>query len=268
MKYYGLLGGKLTHSFSPIIHKSILKELNIKGQYQLFESKKENLEKTLYKLKDLEVHGINVTIPYKVDIIKYLDEISEEAKKLGAVNTICFKDGKTTGYNTDYYGFGMMLHREEVCLKNKRGVVLGTGGASKAVIQYLLDHGIEGIIIVSRDIPKAKEKYREFPVIHYDKIKTLKEYDIIINATPCGMFPHINHSPVEKKQLSNFHTAIDLIYNPQETLFLKYAKEKGLKYVNGLYMLVGQAIKAQEIWNAVKIDEDTCDRVYENILKG
>src|SRR5699024_8515854 len=143
---------------------------------------------------------------------------------------------------------------------------LGTGGASRAVLHYILDHEIAEITFVSRDVSKAKEKHSQFQVIDYKKIHSLKDYDIIINTTPCGMFPHINHSPVEKKDLSNFHTAIDLIYNPQETVYLTYAKEKGLKYTNGLFMLVGQAIKAQEIWNDMKIDQDTCDRVYENIL--
>lgn len=266
MKHYGLLGDKLIHSFSPTIHESILKELQTNGQYQLFECKRDDLENKLQELKELGADGLNVTMPHKVDIMKYLDEISEEAKKINAINTISFKDGKTIGYNTDYYGFGMMLHREAVSLRNKKAVILGSGGASKAVVQYLIDSGIGEIVIASRSTSKAREKYKEFQVINYDEIQGLKDFDMIINTTPCGMFPDINNSPVEKDQLSNFHTAIDLIYNPQETLFLKHAKELGLKHINGLYMLVGQAIKSQEIWNDVKIDQDTCNRIYDNIL--
>ncbi|NLY46874.1 MAG: shikimate dehydrogenase [Tissierella sp.] len=266
MKYYGLLGNQLSHSFSPTIHGNILKEIQIKGQYQLYQCEKEDLKKKLQELQSMGMDGLNVTMPHKVDIMEYLDEISQEAKKLNAINTISFKDGKTIGYNTDYYGFGMMLHREAVSIKNKKGLVLGTGGASKAVVQYLLDSGIGEIIIVSRDILSAKEKYKGFQIINYDEIQGLKGYDMIINTTPCGMFPHTNQSPVKKDQLSNFHTAIDLVYNPQETLFLKYAKEKGLKAINGLYMLVGQAIKSQEIWNAIEIDQETCNKIYEDIL--
>ncbi|QZY53639.1 shikimate dehydrogenase [Crassaminicella profunda] len=267
MKLYGLIGEKLTHSFSPKIHEIIFKELKRKGHYHLFEIKRENLKDALYGLKALEVGGVNVTIPYKVDLMKYLDEISEEAKRIGAVNTICFRDGKTIGYNTDYYGFGMMLDTNDIQIENKRAAVLGTGGASKAVLQYLLDGGIKDITLVSRDVHKGKEKYKEFKMISYKEVKTLKDYDMLINCTPCGMYPHVDVSPVKKEDLLNFHTAIDLIYNPQETLLLKESKEKGLKAVNGLYMLVGQAIKAQELWNDVKIDNHICDKVYEEIAR-
>lgn len=266
MKYYGLLGDKLSHSLSPTIHESILKELQINGQYQLFECKRDNLKNKLQDLKDLGVDGLNVTMPHKVDIMEYLDEISEEAKRINAINTISFKDGVTTGYNTDYYGFGMTLQREDVSLMSKKALILGSGGASKAVVQYLIDNGIGEVVVASRDASKAKEKYKEFQVINYDKIQGLKDFHMIINTTPCGMFPNINNSPVIKDQISNFDTAIDLIYNPQETLFLKDAKELGLKHINGLYMLVGQAIKSQEIWNDIKIDQDTCNRIYDNIL--
>ena len=266
MKEFGLLGKKLGHSFSPIIHKNILKEIRIDGQYQLYECKKEELGKKLQELRGYGVCGLNVTIPYKVEIMKYLDKISQEAKNIGAINTISFIDGKTIGYNTDYHGFGMMLIRENISIKNKKGLVLGSGGASKAVVQYLIDNEIAEIIIASRDSTKTKERYRDLHVIDYDKIQDLKSYDIIINATPCGMFPHVDNSPVEKNDLSNFHTAIDLIYNPHETLFLKHAKESGLRAINGLYMLVGQAIKAQEMWNNLEIDLDTCNRIYNNIL--
>lgn len=268
MKQFGLLGDQLSHSFSPVIHENILKEEKIEGQYKLYECKKADLEEKIDELKALGFSGLNVTMPHKVDIIKYLDEISEEAKVLNSINTISFKNGKTRGYNTDYHGFGMMLDKDLVSIKNKRAVILGSGGASKAVVRYLIDHGIDEISIVSRDVSLAKEKYIDLQVIEYTGIQDLKGYDIIINTTPCGMFPHIDQSPVKKNQLSNFDTAIDLIYNPQETLFLKYAKEKGLKAINGLYMLVGQAIKAQEIWNDVQIDQDTCNRIYENILKN
>ncbi|MCT4607442.1 MAG: shikimate dehydrogenase [Marinisporobacter sp.] len=267
MKLYGLIGEKLTHSFSPKIHELILKELKKEGYYHLFEIKKENLKDALCGLKALEVGGVNVTIPYKVELMKYLDECSQEAKRIGAVNTICFKEGKAIGYNTDYYGFGMMLHINNIELKNKRALILGTGGASKAVIQYLLDEGIKDITIVSRDIHKGKEKYKEVEIISYDKIKNLKGYDMVINCTPCGMYPHVDASPVKKEELLNFHTAIDLIYNPQETLFLRDAKENGLKIVNGLYMLVGQAIKAQELWNDLKVEDAICHKVYEKIAK-
>lgn len=267
MSLYGLIGEKLKHSFSPNIHKMIFEELSIKGYYHLFELKKEDLKTALYGLKVLGSKGVNVTIPYKVDIMEYLDCISDEAKKIEAVNTICFKDHKTIGYNTDYYGFGMMLEKNNVDVKNKKAVVLGTGGASKAVIQYLVDNKIKEVSIVSRDIYKAREKYKGFQLIEYNQIKDLEGYSLIINCTPCGMYPNIKNSPVNRENLGMFETAVDLVYNPQETLFLRYAKEEGLKAINGLYMLVGQAVKAEELWNDIKIDSSICDRIYEKISK-
>lgn len=263
MNLYGLLGEKLGHSFSPIIHAKVFEELDIKGHYHLFEVNKNHLENAVRGFKALGVKGVNVTIPYKVEIMKYLDQISEEAKMIGAINTIRFEGQKAIGYNTDYYGFGMMLEEYDIKLKNKRAVILGTGGATKAVVKYLLDHDIKDVTLVTRNVTRAKEEWNEFTLISYDEIKSLKEREIIINATPCGMYPNIEKSPVTKMDLSNFQTAVDLIYNPKETLFMKYGKEEGLKAINGMHMLVGQAIKAEELWNDIKIDKN----IYRKICK-
>jgi len=221
-KLYGLIGEKLGHSFSSNIHSSIFSEMNIKGYYHLFEVKRENLKDVVVGLNALGIEGANVTIPYKVDIMKYLDKISEEAKQIGAVNTICIKDGKTVGYNTDYYGFGMMLEKYNVDIKNRKVVILGTGGVSKAVTQYLIDNEVDNIIFVSRNPNKIK--VNGFKVIGYDEIKLLEKQDIVINCTPCGMYPDIDTSPITKEGISKFKIVIDMIYNPRETMFLKYAK--------------------------------------------
>ncbi|CAH2213836.1 shikimate dehydrogenase [Tepidibacter aestuarii] len=268
---YGLIGEKLGHSFSSIIHSIIFKELSIDGHYHLFEVNNEHLKDAVFGLNALKARGANVTIPYKVDIIKYLNGMSIESNKIGAVNTICFKDNKTIGYNTDYYGFGIMLNKYNVNVKNKTAVILGTGGASKAVVQYLLDKEINDIVFVSRDISKVDEKFKKFKLISYDEIKHLKQKDIIINCTPCGMHPNVNISPINKEDMSKFKVAVDLIYNPTQTLFLKYAKELGLVSINGLYMLIGQAVKAEELWNNTEIDSAICDKIYykiNSILQG
>ena len=262
---YGLLGEKLKHSISPKIHSLIFKEGNIQGYYHLFEVEKENLGSAVEGLKALCAKGVNVTIPYKVSVMEYLDEISIEAKKIGSVNTICFNGNKTIGYNTDYYGFGIMLEKNNITVANKSAVILGSGGASKAVLQYILDKGIKDVKIVSRDVSKIKctDKMKYFNLISYDEIKYLKGKDIIINCTPCGMYPNLQCSPVEKEVISDFSVAIDLIYNPSETLFLKYARELGIKGVNGLYMLVGQAVAAEELWNNISI---SVDKIYDKIV--
>ncbi|SKA82658.1 shikimate dehydrogenase [Clostridium sp. USBA 49] len=260
-KLYGLLGGKLSHSFSPEIHSIIFEKTNTDAYYHLFEIKKEDIKHAVKALQVLGVAGVNVTIPYKVEIMEFLDEISIEAKKIGAINTIVFKDNKTYGYNTDYYGFGMTLDKFNVNVKDKKIVLLGTGGVSKAIVQYLYDNNAKEITYVTRD--KNKFCGNKNKIIDYNELNNIKNQDIIINCTPCGMFPNIEESPVNKEIFENYTTAIDLIYNPKETKFLKYAYEKKLKTINGLYMLIAQAVKSQELWMNKKIEKKVVDEVYE-----
>lgn len=264
---YGLLGEKLGHSMSPQIHALIFKELKMDAYYHLFEVTKEELKNAVYGLKALGAKGVNVTIPYKVPVMDFLDHISREAKEIGSVNTIVFTDNKTMGYNTDYYGFGRMLDRNDIDVANKKAVVLGSGGSAKAVLQYLMDNGIKSIGLASRDISKLKDidYYKKFTLMSYNELKLLKDYDIIINCTPSGMYPKMDVSPVDKAVLSNFSSAVDLIYNPKQTLFLKYAKETGLKAVNGLYMLVAQAAAAEELWNNTYISREIVDYIYDSL---
>jgi len=265
---YGLIGEKLGHSFSPQIHNLIFQNINSKGLYNLLEIKKEDLENAVWGLKALGCKGVNVTIPYKVQIMKYLDSISEEARKIGAVNTISFSDGILTGYNTDYLGFGEALKRREIDINNKNAVILGCGGASKAIVHYLVDNKINDITYVSRNPENVEKNIKNSKVISYDDMKSLENQDIVINCTPCGMYPNIEHSPVNEEILSKFSVAVDLIYNPQETLFLKQSRELGLKTENGLYMLVAQAVAAQEIWHNIKISKESIDQIYSELREN
>ena len=263
---YGLIGGKLGHSFSPQIHYEILKKLNLRGLYNLFEIEEENLEYKIKELKTVHAKGINVTIPYKSKVMQYLDYISPVAQKIGAVNTIDFKSGMLSGYNTDYYGFGAALKNSNINIRNKNVIILGTGGSSRAVVQYLTDNDINEVILVSRNQKKAAiEKTRDYKVISYDDMDKLMNEDIIINCTPCGMYPDVTSCPVKDSILAKFSTAVDLIYNPEDTLFLQKAIKLGLKTTNGLYMLVTQAAASQEIWQDTKIDKMTVDKIYETI---
>jgi shikimate dehydrogenase len=253
---YGLIGKSLGHSFSPQIHVEIFKKLGIEGEYKLFELKEEELKSAIIEYKKQGIRGLNVTVPYKINIMAYLDSISVEAKKIGAVNTISFANGVLTGYNTDYTGFGMSLVKNHVEVKNKSVIILGTGGVSKAVKQYLIDNRAKSITFVSRKPCDGAKGY--------DETASLKG-DMIINCTPCGMYPKVDASPVPSDILKGFSTAVDLIYNPEETLFLKQAKENGLKTINGLYMLVSQAVTAQEIWNGIRFTEAQVDGIYQSI---
>lgn len=262
---YGLIGEKLGHSFSPQIHGEIFKKLGIEGEYKLFELRENELEAAVEEYKKQSIRGLNVTVPYKIKIMPYLDVISAEAEKIGAVNTISLAEGVLTGYNTDYNGFGMSLKRSRVEVKDKSAVILGTGGVSKAVVQYLADNKAKDITYVSRNPADGADKSR-YPVrtIGYNELAD-KKGDIIINCTPCGMYPKVDASPVSRDVLKGFGTAVDLIYNPEETVFLRQAKDSGLKTVNGLYMLVGQAVAAQEIWNGTRLSEIQVDDIYDNI---
>jgi shikimate dehydrogenase len=196
--------------------------------------------------------------------------IRDRAEAIGSVNCISFSKHGTVGYNTDYFGFGRMLEMHNIEIEGRNATVLGNGGAAKAVISYLLDHGIDNIIIVTRSIPSLdllikNKNYRRIKRIDYSQLSMVTSGDLIINCTPCGMYPNINESPVNSDTLHSFSTAIDIIYNPLETKFLKEAGEAGLVTVNGLYMLVSQAVASQEIWNSVQFRQSSIDEIYQKI---
>jgi shikimate dehydrogenase len=259
IKKFGLLGEKLSHSFSPEIHRLIFKELGVEAQYDLIELSKDEISGIMDKIRKGEITGVNVTIPYKQEVMKYLDELSEEAESIGAVNTITMKNGKLTGFNTDYWGFRFTLEKMKLSLEEKKSVVLGGGGSARAVIKSLLDLK-SSVSLVSRSPEKAEIEFSDFKgleTISYDDLKNIKGV-LIVNTTPVGMYPNSEKSPVDHATVENFENSVDLIYNPEETLFLSYANNGE----NGLYMLVGQAVKAQEIWFDKKLK--SFDSIYRD----
>lgn len=239
MKRYGLLGEHLSHSHSKIIHNFIFKALNIDDCYSLLECKEEELKNYIDLLKQGYYSGFNVTIPYKKTILKYLDCIDEKAKAIGSVNTIYIKENKVYGTNTDYDGFLETIKKYQIDVENKDCYILGTGGASLAVNKVLTDLGGR-CHFVSRT-PNNKE-------IGYEDLQT-KKMDLLVNTTPVGMYPNVGVSPVSKQTAQNACSVIDIIFNPLETQLLKDANSN----INGLYMLVMQAIKAEEIWQQTEI---------------
>ena len=257
---FALIGEKLGHSYSPIIHKKTFEKLNIEGSYNLLELTTKELPLVIERLRLGKLDGINITIPYKSEIIKYLDEISEEAKTIGAVNTVISKDEKLVGYNTDYYGFQIVVEKLGIPVKNKKNFICGAGGSARAVIKCLEDLGSENYL-VTRDIKKAKGKFNSFKnlkIIDYGELRKIKDKNLIINCTPCGMYPNIDCSILEEGEQKEYKGGIDLIYNPETTKFLSGFEKKE----NGLLMLVGQAIKAEEIW----LDREIDGNIVEEIL--
>lgn len=240
----GLVGEMLSHSQSPQIHEEIMKQRGISGSYELLEFSKDTFARDFSALKDSGFRGVNITIPYKESVIPLLDEISKQAKYIGAVNTVLFKDGRAKGFNTDYNGFISLLDHNSIAVKGKAAVVLGSGGAAKAVAKALLDLGIYDLTIVSR----GKQNFHGNYTVSYEFFQEKRvKSDLLINCTPVGMYPHIDESPIPKECI-NADAVIDLIYNPPKTLLLKYAEEMGIKTVNGSFMLKEQAAKAYDIW--------------------
>jgi shikimate dehydrogenase len=241
---FGLLGKNISYSFSRGYFKEKFESGNYEGcSYENFDIPTITDFPKIFEINPSELKGINVTIPYKEEVIQYLDKLSKKAAEIGAVNTIKItKNGKLKGYNTDYYGFKKSLH-PLLQPHHKKALILGTGGASKGVAFALKELGIK-YTFVSRG---NKEN-----TIDYSQINEaiFKEYHIIINSTPVGTSPDIDASPaIPYDFFTKNHIAYDLIYNPSETKFLQNAKAKGAQIKNGLRMLELQAEKSWEIWN-------------------
>lgn len=247
---YGLLGGRLGHSLSPQIHKLFFAHTGIEGSYTLLETPAEKLAQQVQQMRG-SYRGCNVTIPHKVEVMPLLDAVAPEAQAIGAVNTIDFADGKLTGYNTDYFGFARMLEYNNIDAAGKTAVVLGSGGAARAVVKYFTDIKAAELYLVTRSPQDIDKHFFEIcpkiKVIDYAALAAVQG-EVIVNCTPVGMYPKVENCPVGAEIISNFASAVDLIYNPQKTLFLQRAEAAGKKAVNGLFMLVAQAVAAQEIW--------------------
>ena len=241
---FGLLGKTLGHSFSRSHFMEKFEAEQLNASFENIELPDVNAIEEWMNNTSGEYTGVSVTIPYKEAVIPFLDELSLEAKEIGAVNCIHFKDGKSIGHNTDAFGFGQSI---KPFLRNihERALILGTGGASKAVAYTLENLGIT-VAYLSRS-PKEDQM-----IFGYDQANDLmvKSFPMIVNCTPLGTSPEVNEKPDFPIELvGKDHFVVDLIYNPAETLFLKLARESGADSLNGLSMLKQQAVKAWEIWN-------------------
>mgnify|MGYP001328400977 CR=1 FL=1 len=262
----GLIGEKLGHSYSPLIHGVIFELLGIKGEYKLIELKRDELGNFVKYAANQGYAGLNVTIPYKTDVIPFMQELSGEAKKIGAVNTISLKNG-LKGFNTDYFGIKYTFIKSGVNVNGKKILITGSGGASKSVIAYLLDENAGKIFIASRNPGKITAENETVIPVGYDNIMRYTPFDIIINTTPVGMFPNAGVSPLESGHIKGAEFLFDLIYNPARTELMRLSDELGIKNVNGLYMLVAQAVKAHEIWNEKTHAPYFTDSVYDRVAE-
>ena len=242
----GLLGRKLGHSYSPQIH-----EYFGSYSYELFEKEPEEIGNFL---KNGDFTGINVTIPYKKEVIPYLDEITPLARRMGAVNTIVRRqDGTLLGHNTDYYGFSSMVSRSGISVSGKKVLVLGSGGASNTAVKVLEDMGAT-VIIISRS-----------GVNNYTNLHLHRDAAVIVNTTPVGMYPNTGASPVDLRLFPCLEGVLDMVYNPARTQFLLDAETLGLPYENGLWMLVAQAKEAAEYFGGKLIPDIMIESVYRKM---
>lgn len=246
-RIYGLIGNPLSHSFSKEYFSNKFRSENIDNAlYENFELREVSELPRLMEAHP-DIRGLNVTIPYKQEVIKYLEDLDPDAKRVGAVNVIkILPGGKLKGYNSDYYGFRTSLERWLGSdLVNIRAMILGTGGAAKAVVAVLEDCNIE-IIKVSRSA--GNDKFNYFDIHKSDDL--LKDYRLIINTTPLGMYPNVNEMPnLPYDNLTDENCLYDLIYNPDKTLFLQKGETKGCRIKNGREMLELQAERSWQIWN-------------------
>lgn len=246
-KIYGLIGNPLGHSFSPQIHAGLGDYI-----YRLFPMEQEQVGPFLQKR---EFQAINVTIPYKQTVMPYCDRISPEAVKIGSVNTVVKEqDGTLSGYNTDYFGFSLMLKRAGIDPCGKKCLVLGSGGSSKTVQCVLGDLGAKSVTVISR----SGENNYENISLHYDA-------QIIVNTTPLGMYPKNGVSPLSLAPFSALTGVCDLIYNPEKTALLLQAEKLGIPCAGGLYMLVAQGAKASEFFLSTTYSDADIERVYNSV---
>ena len=258
----GLIGHPVEHSFSPPMHNAA------------FDVNPAELQKAIEGARSLNIKGFNVTIPHKIDVMKYLDEIDDVARLIGAVNTIDFKNLK--GYNTD--GIGAVRAIEEVIsIKNKNVVIAGAGGASRAISFYIAKYGADSLTILNRNVDKAQSLAGDvsnsglIDDVKSDSINEINAYladaDILVDTTPLGMHPHINDQPIATAE--NMHDELvvfDAVYNPNETVLLKQAIEAGAKPVYGIKMLLYQGAESFKIWTGADAPVDIMEKALKDTL--
>ena len=244
---YGLLGERLGHSFSKEIHEQINDY-----QYEITEVPFDKFDEFMTKHDFI---AINVTIPYKEKVIPYLDYIDDATKKIGAVNTIVNKNGKLYGYNTDYLGLRDLVLTNNIEVKNKKVLVLGTGGTSKTSKAVFTDLGAKELVFVSID-PVGDE------ISYEDAVKYHSDSEIIVNATPCGMYPNCDDLIIDISTFNKLVAVVDVIYNPLKTMLVRKALERGITAVSGLYMLVAQAVYASSIFTDTTYDKKIIEHMY------
>ncbi|MGQ9781777.1 MAG: shikimate dehydrogenase [Nitrososphaeria archaeon] len=274
-----VIGDPIEHTLSPLIHNKAFQYLGLDFVYVAFKVKKEALKKAVDGMRAFNIRGMNVTIPHKVRVADYLDAVDEAARDIGAVNTIVNDNGRLTGYNTDADAAVKALTDNDIILKDKKVIVLGAGGAARAITFSIAKEKPDQIVILNRTRERAKELAEHIlrktgtPVTangldHQSMTRELRNADLVINCTPIGMSPNIDQSPIPRRLLRREMTVMDAVYNPLETRLLKDAREASSTTVSGIDMFIHQAASAFEMWTGQKAPDHIMREVAVQALKG
>jgi shikimate dehydrogenase len=262
LEIFAIFGNPVAHSLSPAMHNAAFGEMNIHGRYIPFCV--ENIEDAVRGIRGLNIRGVSVTIPFKQTVMEYLDEIDDEALKIGAVNTIVNRGGRLTGHNTDWHGITLTL-REAMAIEGKTFVILGAGGTARAALFGIMREG-GSPVIVNRTREKGEQLGKEWGCPFY----TLEEAgkitaDCLINTTSVGMAPDSDRSPIPREFLAGYRCVMDVIYNPLKTKLLLDAEDTGCTVLSGLDMLVHQGAEQLKLWTG---REPPRDLMREIVLRG
>ncbi|MGM7702078.1 shikimate dehydrogenase [Pseudalkalibacillus sp. Hm43] len=270
--FYAVIGDPIEQSMSPAIHNACLQQLGMEARYEAIHVPQVELEKQVERLVEAGCKGFNVTIPHKLRIMDLLDEIDPYARAIGAVNTVEVHGKRLKGYNTDGPGFYRGLSDfHQGNLRDAAVLVLGAGGAARAIVKTLIMKGVPNIAIANRTVSKAKDILEESGGVALSisaAEQRLTEYDIIINTTPIGMYPNEGAMPIDLSSVSSKSTLVDIIYNPLMTEFLRIGLEKGCAVQNGVPMFVHQAALAFEQWTGKEPDIDLMEEIIHQKLGG
>ncbi|WP_141266215.1 shikimate dehydrogenase [Thermodesulfovibrio sp. Kuro-1] len=266
-KIIGIFGDPIEHTLSPLIHNEAFSYLGLDYCYVAFNVKKDKLKEATEAIRALNIRGVNITVPHKETVIQYIDEVSDEAKNIGAVNTILNNEGILKGFNTDVNGFILSLKDEGISIKNKNFLILGAGGAAKAIVYGILKEGGK-VYIYNRTPPKAlaiKEKFKKFgfiEIVEMDKSVTEK-IDVIVNATSLGLKKD-DPMPLNPELIKPEHVYCDIVY--PETPLMREAEQIGCKVVGGIGMLLWQAAFAFKIWTEVEAPIEIMKKTLNKLL--
>jgi shikimate dehydrogenase len=276
-RVYGVIGDPIEHTLSPAIHNAAFNHLNLDFVFLAFRVKAADLEKAIQGMRGLGIQGLNVTMPHKSRVISFLDEVDPTVKFLGSANTILNKEGRLSGFNTDGVGALKALRENGAELSEKKVLLLGAGGAAKAIAFALAEVG--ELVVLNRTADKAKElaavlgqrfgkKVVGGPLSSDTVQKNLRDSDILINSTKVGMHPHENQTIVEPQWLRSDLTVMDIVYNPIETRLAKDAKAAGAKVISGVEMLIYQGAASFELWTSRSAPIEVMRRAALNRLSG